>query len=379
MNRILFLADPSSIHDQKWILFFEEVYQVHLIRRDRHVFNSNFANATDHGTIADFSLRHPIRTLRSLMRIRRIVRLYKIQLIHIFYAEPNLLWAIFRKIFDIPIIVTCRGSDVLVAIQSHFVKGSLPNLLYVRSLYRRAFGSCDHIACTSLGQIATLKDLFAIEGKTSLIRTGIDEPNGVLSPEHLPQNLRETPYVLMPRVMKPLYYHELTIAAINLLPPDTKSQYKYVFIDRDSANEDYVHQIEGKMSETSGAIFEFLPRQTQGDLQVLFKHASLVVMHPKSDGTPVSAIEAMYYEIPLILGPLEYDNDLFGDWVAKLESWDAKELAGKMTALLQNDDPQKRAQGRLAVLDRGLRRTEMAKLGQIYANLMASRTERKDA
>ncbi|MBR9997630.1 MAG: hypothetical protein KFF73_01605, partial [Cyclobacteriaceae bacterium] len=59
-------------------------------------------------------------------------------------------------------------------------------------------------------------------------------------------------------------------------------------------------------------------------------------MTPRSDGTPVSAVEAMFYKRPLIIGPIEYDEEIFNEKVIRLGSWLAQELADKISSILGN-------------------------------------------
>lgn len=139
--------------------------------------------------------------------------------------------------------------------------------------------------------------------------------------------------------MRPLYNHTFSLDAIGQLPSQILGSCVFVFVDNDSVDQLYVSAIKQRMASMTGVSFLFLNRQSQAQLYTLFRHAHLVVMNPLSDGTPVSAIEAIACGTPVILGPLPYDADLFGQYPYRLNEWSVHELATLMQELLQHDKP----------------------------------------
>lgn len=93
-------------------------------------------------------------------------------------------------------------------------------------------------------------------------------------------------------------------------------------------------------------------------------------MTPKSDGTPVTAIEAMLSKTPLILPPLAYDEDLFSETCLQFKEWNAKSLAQEIQQALVK--PQTKMVEEAYLRAKGLadRKTEMTRLGQIYDKLV---------
>lgn len=82
--------------------------------------------------------------------------------------------------------------------------------------------------------------------------------------------------------------------------------------------------------------FLFLEEIPQATIFELTRNASIVIMNPKSDGTPVSAIESMAVETPVILGPLDYDQDIFNqDTIWRLNEWSASELTDTIVEILE--------------------------------------------
>lgn len=341
--RILYLIDPNSIHDIKWVSHFsrEEGLSQYFICRETHRNEQAIKALQDDygvlyaGTIKDFSLIRFYKTLLQIQKIFSLIRKYHIHLFHIQYAEPNALWCLFRWYFKVPIIITCRGTDVLKTIPDHFKNKNLINLL-VRPAYRYAFKLADWVTTTSGAQMNSVVRFSGRKNNMSIIRTGvlINELNKDTS-SYFPREISK-PYILFPRYMKPLYNHEFCIKALALLPQQVKKSRQMVFIGRDSGNMEYQSIIEKLMLETSDVSFVFLSKQSQETLFELYKRADLIVMTPKSDGSPVTAMEAIALKKPVILGPLNYDESIFNPKTCKkLANWEIAGLTDAIVNILQ--------------------------------------------
>lgn len=316
--------------------------------------------------IDTFSIPRFWQTVRSFKRLKGIIQKHEIEVIHVLFGEPNGLWAIGKKYLGVKMFLTSRGTDVLVTIPKHFEELSLQNL-YVRQLYKFAFAQFDRIISTSSKQVSAIKRYFSVKRQPSVIRTGIEFPDlDKYKDSMLPEGLNPNKYVLMPRNMGAIYNHEFTLQAIDLLPEKVKSTYEFVFVDADSDQVGYVNEIHAIMERMIGVKFRFLNRQSQNDLHILYAYCGAVVMNPVSDGTPVSALEAMAFKKPLILGPIEYDKDLFGDWVIKLSSWNGEELAQEIEYALSKFPDDKLVKAHNKAHDHGNRQVEMAKLEKLY-------------
>ena len=198
-----------------------------------------------------------------------------------------------------------------------------------------AFKKADWVSGTSLSQLKSIENFSHRSNNLSVIRTGIDiELIQRNTDTYFPLNDSQ-PFILFPRYIKPVYNHELALRAISLLPLPLKNNYKFVFVGKDSGDNDYQRKLEDIIKNLGEVKIEFIRKQTQKALFELYKKASLVIMVPKSDGSPVSAMEALICESKLILGPLEYDADIFSDNVIKMETWEPQELMEKITNMLQ--------------------------------------------
>ena len=375
---ILFLADPNSIHDIKWISFFTEKYNCFLVMRPYSaevMGKENFSAFEEKhhvkilGVIEDFSLRHFFRTIKQFQFLNTEIRSHKIDLLHIMYAEPNALWAYFRNSLNIPIVLTTRGTDVLKTIPFFFNNPGILNKL-VAACYKKALLKCDVITCTSYQQKESVLKLTAKKAqKVEVIRTGVDIDKilGDTTVFKLSE-LEGGKYVFFPRAMRPLYQHEFAISAIKLLPEEIRNKFSFVFIDKNSADNNYVSLIRNEMNDCE-ANFIWLNNLEQSVLFQTYKNASLVVMTPASDGSPVSAIETMLCKVPLILPPLPYDKDLFSEGVVFFESWKAEDLALQIESLLEGDQKLNTESSFQNAINLADRKREMTKLGKIYSEI----------
>lgn len=286
--------------------------------------------------INSFSISKFWNTIGDFIYLKRTINKYKIDLIHIMFAEPSALWALGKWYLNIPIVLTTRGSDVLLTIPNFKIKKSFFSQ-FIFNLYKIAFNKVNFITCTSKVQELKIRELLLKDSASNIkvVRTGVrlDDILNDTKQFMLP-TLEGKKYILFPRQMAPIYNHEFSIDSIMLLPPEIKEEYYMVFIDINSPNQNYVSIIKEKIDSIKDTNFVFLEEQSQKNLFELYKNASLIVMNPLSDGTPVSALEAMALEIPVILGPLNYDKDIFEDCIWQFKDWEPVYLTELITKIL---------------------------------------------
>lgn len=369
---VLFIADPGSIHNMNWMAEMSKRHSCYLLVRsfDQSKVNASVLSReglTFLGCIDDFSVRRYLRTRKTAKAIARLVKEHSIDIIHILYAEPNALWANYASLFGCKVLITTRGTDVLKTIPAF---AESPSVLsrFVASLYRRGFRLCHGITSTSSAQQkAIARFIPGIESeKLHCIRTGID----AASIDRAEAHSSDTPYIFFPRLMQPIYNHECAIAAIALLEPGLLSDYRFVFVDADSTNTEYCRKIAALMKQHKANI-EWLPRLQPAELYGWMKGAAACVMTPHSDGTSVSALEALAAGSPLILPRLDYDSEIFGDTAHFYEPNHPNDLALKITEVLAVDRSQERIENSIKVRSRASRAAEMERLHALYLNLAA--------
>ena len=148
-----------------------------------------------------------------------------------------------------------------------------------------------------------------------------------------------------------------------------------VFIDANGRAVGYIGDIKKRMSNMKDVNFLFLEEIPQATIFELTRNASIVIMNPKSDGTPVSAIESMAVETPVILGPLDYDQDIFNqDTIWRLNEWSASELTDTIVEILEKTPSavleKKLLNAKATVLEKADTMKEVQKIEKIYHQLV---------
>ncbi len=337
---LLFLLDPNSTHNIKRNRFFvKKGYNVFYIynRNPKKITEEKILDgATDLGSIHCFSILNFIKTVKTFLWLRKVITGYEINAFIIFYAEPNSLWSFFRKWLKIPVVIYTAGTDVLLTIPSFKKKRSLFSSI-VYYVYKISLRNADYIVSTSKSQVEAVKKITGKSIKYEIIRTGVDfsllEEN---SPNSIVLKTEKKKHILFPRLMKPIYRHEFALEAIKILPKKIKNEYGFIFINNAPVDCPYFRKINLIARQIDDAEILFLPKLPQEKIIRLYKMSSLAVMTPCSDGSPVSAMEAMACKTPVILPPLNYDNDVFNnDTVTFFEEWNPESLALCMEKLLQ--------------------------------------------
>jgi len=371
--KVLFLADPCSIHDQKWVNAMAETHECFLISRHIHAECAKgelAASVTYLGSIPDFSLRNFQTTRKTAKKIAGLINMHSIDLVHILYAEPNALWGFFASGWSSRVLVTTRGSDVLLTIPRFFSSAN-PFKRLIGHLYRLSFRRVDGFTSTSESQAQAVREISARhETSVTIIRTGVDvESIRAVDSSALPTALTEKHYVLFPRLMRPVYHHELAIEAIARLPRKLSETYRFVFIDCDSPDKKYTSKIAALMDALS-IDFIWLPRLSTEELHAAMKGADLVVMTPKSDGSSVTATECMLCKTPLILPPLNYDLELFGSVVVIASEYTAEAFVTAIEGVLCGRLKPDLNEAHDRVLTHANRQKEMSRLQALYTKLI---------
>lgn len=304
--------------------------------------------------------------MRESNRLSILIEQHSIDLLHILYAEPNALWASMPDKLGVPVVITTRGSDILKTIP-RFIEGRKLLSRLVANRYRKAFHAAAAITATSQAQIEALQRMFGVaSSRVHLIRTGADDTlalsNTIAS---LPAELHGIRYVFFPRAMHAVYRHEDALDAIALLPEAIRRSHHFVFIDADGSPTDYIRMIAERMRTLEARII-WLNRQSPEALSAALKTAELVVMTPESDGSPVTAMESMMCRTAVVLPPLPYDPELFGEGVIVASSASPAGYANAIEGVLTGKLKPNTDAAFNRVMATGNRRLEMTRLLSLY-------------
>lgn len=369
-NNILFIGSPGDLHNIKWISFFSKsggnAYLIcessdlnQLTDKTKKLLIDN--NIIFLGSIPSFSISNPISLLICFFKLRGIIKKYKIGIFHMLFGT----YAPYGLLVKIPVIITTRGSDILLFIPQ-FIKKKFTGPIW-EYIYRNSFRKAIYITCTSYKQRQKIRNQFYTPyEKLRVIRTGVEVKTiNESSSDYLPEGLSGKKFILMPRYLKPVYNNELIIEALIKLKHKYSEAFDLVFIKNITPDEKYVQKVLEPLKTANYKIHVF-QEIAQKEIWACFKNASLSIMTPLSDGTPNTALEAMAAKCPLILGEYDYDPDLFDGVCLRLDKNTPDILANAIDEALQNY-PQNLIDAAYQRVDKlGNRRIEMQKLNQIY-------------
>jgi hypothetical protein len=380
MTRILYIGDPSSVHDLKWVSFFStrrefeafflvQKHEMSLVTLDRKR-QFDELGITVVGPIHSYSLWRVWENQASLKKIHDVIDDYNIDVIHTLFATPFALWT---QNLKVPSVVTTRGSDVHVVLnglgKGNFLHKIHGNILLNR--FKSAFENAAAITCTSQGQLDRINQIFSTKLKGEIIRTGVnvEEIDQLVPSLALPDNVKDKKVVFLPRYIRPIYQTELAIDALSELPLETKKSLAIVLIRGKKTDPEYLTMIASRL-KICGIDHHTYESLSQYEMWSAFKLSALTIMTPKTDGTPNSAIEAMAAKSPLILGSFNYDQDLFLEkFCHRMETNSILELTGLILNSL-SDYPQQKIDDAFGnVLKFGNRPVEMGRIENLYSSL----------
>ncbi len=380
MTRVLYIGDPSSVHDLKWVSFFStrpdfeayflvQEHEMHLITPERKK-QFNELGITVEGPIKSYSLWRFWENRASINKIKEVIATRKIDVVHPLFATPFSLWT---RNLPVPSVITCRGSDIHVVL-ANLGNGSFLQKIHGKLLLNRfqsAFENAAAITCTSQGQLDRINSIFETNLKAEIIRTGVnvDEIDQLEPKLKLPPIFSGKKIIFLPRYIRPIYQTEVQLKALLEIPVSLRPQLALVLIKGNRTPDSYMAKVECLLKEC-GLPFHIFDSLTQQEMWSMFKLGSLAIMTPKTDGTPNSALEAMAAKCPLILGSFQYDEDLFSEqFCHRMKSDSAEELSDLIAESLPNYPQEKLEAAFENVSKRGNRPVEMERLKELYLSL----------
>lgn len=380
---ILHVCTPTSLHDQKWILFFskrsdikqfviwETIFETPENEPAKKIFTDN--GITILPSYPSFSLKKLFTTFSAITKLNRLIEKHRIDIVHMLFTTPHALYAPFLKA---PFILTTRGSDILKVIpglrNTRGIKGWHNKILF--QIFQHAFRKAAYVTSTSQKQLEWIEELFHLKSNCRLVRTGVDvETIAQLdAKEHLPKPLAGVKFIFSPRWMFPQYNIETQIAAIRLLDKALLDEYTFVFIhgsDVFMEPDDYFLKMKEEIQKVEALKYLIFDRLSQKEVWACFKKASLTIMVPHTDGTPNSALEAMSARCKLIMGDAGYDGILFDDTCIRINTTDAQQLAAEIIKGLQQYPAGMLENAFARVSQHGNRAIEMNKLLELYRSV----------
>ncbi len=330
--RLAFLGDANSIHVHRWAGWFaDHGHTVSLlvpagfevrpglprtlsVERFRPYYQGRFR---PYGYVAE---------RRSL---REVVARLRPDVVHAHYLTEY-GWHAWMSGFH-PYAITVWGSDVTISLRR-----SRRTALYGRVSLRGA----DLVTGDSASLVEDVIAAGARPDRTHLIQFGVD--TGLFSPGPDPAELRARlglqgrRVLFSPRLIRPLYRHTVAVEALASLPDDF-----VLLMGRYQVDEAELAAVLGR-AEALGLSdrIHVVPSIDHGEMPDFYRLAAAVLTLPMSDATPVTLLEALACERPVVATDLPSVRE----WLAELDGG----------SLVPIDDAQATADGILRIAARSL-------------------------
>lgn len=357
--RVLYIADPRSVHTQRWVRWFAELHDVAVVATagDRALADLELCTLAATGRLPGS------RLARSVRAFRQAIARFRPDVVHAhFINEAGWLAAVGGQR---PFVVTAWGSDVYRAPTESRLAGFLNP---------RAVRMADWVTCDSNDQANLLRDWGVDPARLAVINWGVarEEFHEGVDGGALRDRLdipRGSTVILSPRQWLPNSNVPAIVEAHARLHPDT-----YLIAKR-------ISRFEGpEASDVEASIARSAARDRvrivdevgPEELPSLYAASDVVVSLCRTDGTPVSLLEAMATGRPVVA----LDNPSVAEWLdppgAELvPDCTPDVVAAAIARLIQPGARAGAAAHNLAVVRaRADRHREMGKMDEIYEQLV---------
>ncbi len=377
--RIAFFADILDNHNQKWFRRLSGEHELIVFCQSNPAAPVPVIPGVTVYPVLQFP--YPLREIRQrkklLREIRDLLAKHKVDLIHSIYAFPFAIWA--HETGFGKHLITTYGSDVLIdyrtTLRQHTnFQHRISNYLMRRKM-QRAFHAAKYVTSTSIGQQEVAASIIGSRDKLSIVRTGVDTSEflNIFNGFDNPVNER---VILSIRAMQELYNIHVIVDAFALLKQQQNDPNLRLWLLNYCSVPAYAARIQEQIRsyglENDVVI---IPDRTKEQLIRTYYDSTLVVMVPKSDGTPVTGVETLLSAKPLVMGNLAYDSDLFNErTVWQTDRNDPQTLAdqlAKVLALPKNEIDKKTVAGRKAAVEHADLHNEIAKIETLYRKIAA--------
>lgn len=377
--KILYIGTPYSIHDIKWMSFFsvQDQFTVFITCENQHrekVSNELVEELKEKNinllpSFHDYSFKSPLKNRETRKFIQSTIDELGIDVVHVLFGSPQPIWL--NGLKNVKTVITTRGSDVLLAIPALVNSPLKLHFKYLFKQLKKAYNNADLVTCTSIPQKNKLEEL-NFRNDIEFVKTGIDvdKIKNVDVQKYLPEELKGESIVFSPRYMTPVYNLEYQIAAIKELTPEFLKSVKFVFIKGRNTDQVYYESLIEELDKIECLNYKVYEQVSQNEIWSMLKYSKVVYMVPKSDGTPNSALECMAVGTPLIMGDLNYDEQLFTNVCITAALQDPNSLTSAIETAVDSYPAQLIENGKQKVAEFGSRAVEMTKLQKGYQSLL---------
>ena len=335
---IAYIADANCNHGFRWVDYFSKENEVIIICLASQKENNLYIN---HPSVKVFAILPDVFPLKNILKknkitgqIKTILKENHSTVVHSMYAVPYSFYGYLSAFKNH--IITTRGSDVFVNYKT-FTEGAKKTIAHflLKKLFEKSFNKARYIAFDSYTQKTKIESFLKDKQKGTVIRMGVN-----LNPfinHALTESQKNEVVVFSNRSMTALYNIHKIIAAIKIIKdkhPELKIKLKTINY---YGVESYLKKIRRQIADLKlNEDVEILKSATVPELVKHYFNSDVVIMIPSSDGSAVSGAEAMLMKKPLIIGPIDYDKDLYNnETVWQLADFNPYTIANGIMELLQ--------------------------------------------
>ena len=372
--RICYLADGRYIHSHRWLRYFSNHGHQTFLFSFEPLTPSNIdavenAGAKYLGELSPFHLKRFWRTTAQISRLRRLLREERIDVVHSHFVGVNAWYGALSRFH--PTVITVMGGDIL---GEDWEPG--PDIRE-RCLTPFALRNADLITCWSNKLIPVVRRYTRPEVPIEVIHGGVElerffpgpRPQYLLERLGLPQTAR---VILSPRLMKPLYNLDTIASAAEQVCaaiPETYFVFAVLPAGKDDSYEVKVREIleRGAVKDRVRYVGS-IPHDEMADY---YRLADVTVSIPSSDGTPMSVLESMACETPVLVSRIpNYDAHYIEDQktVMMADQTDPGAVATALIRLLQDSALAEglAAEAKRRVVESASYDSQMAKMNELY-------------
>ncbi len=365
--KILYIADSTSIHTQRWLsYFYNRGYPIYIVTIGRKRYNiPNIHHLTN---FDQFYYNSPA-FLTNLFKARRLIQNIQPDILHAhFIHQYGWLGALSGYH---PFIATAWGTDILKL--PHVSRGRLGKWLTQYTLKK-----ADALTATSEAARQEAVRLGADSKTTEVVFWGVDTEK--FKPEIDTQELRRrlkisenAPVVFSNRNYAPLYNNDIVIKAMAVVLKQFPEAVLILQnagggVQREAALKNLVEQM------GIGQSVRFLPQYQHDALPPLYALADIYVSVPSWDAGPVSLKEAMASHcspiISNVTGPMEWIRHEENGIVVPVQ--DVQRLAAAICDLLSDKAKRLRFNviNRNLIVEKAEHRRQMEKVESLYLKMV---------
>lgn len=382
--RLCLIANPNSIHTQRWVRFFaRRGHEVHLVGPNPLLADlpEDLRTVLADGRFHDLTQVTNRRKFRFVLwswTLRRLLSRLRPDVLHA-HQVTGAGWLAAATKYH-PLLVTGWGSDLLLSARRSAMQRRL-----ARWVLRRA----DYVTCVSAGLAEAALALGADPQRLEVVPWGVDTQVFHPAPVPTPQEpLRSQasgahqPTVLSIRAIRPLYNPSVIACALPLIlaqQPDARFVIRTYSVDPALLAEFQRIVQAGGATQAVEYVGDLPDDRAIADL---YRRADVVISVPSSDGTPQSVLEAMACGAVPVLSDLPSLRAWVEEGVQGLfvPVGDAAALAEAVVQLLADADKRQamRSAAIRLIQARADSQVWMQRYEEIYRQLAARRQAQKD-